>query len=133
MHCLLISFGSAETQRGEDAVSGSRMPTFVFAGAAVPAELPEELLLPQPASPATSAMAAPVIAAIRSDVRIGASFLIAAGILWFGSCRPSHRKSHGSGAVPSWPAPTQAPRWLPSGVPAGRNARRRVAAGRGAK
>ena len=76
MHCLLISLGSAETQRGEDAVSGSRMPTLVFAGAEVPEEL---LLVPQPASPAISAMAAPAIAAIRSDVRIGASFLIAAG------------------------------------------------------
>src|SRR6478752_2215935 len=76
MHCLLISLGSAETQRGEVAVSGSSMPTFVFAGAALAAELPEELLLPQPASPITSAIAAPVIAtAVRSVVRIGRSFL----------------------------------------------------------
>ena len=67
MHCLLSSLGSAETQRGEDAVSGSRMPTLVFAGAA----LPEELLLPlQPASPATSATAPVIAAAIRSVVRI---------------------------------------------------------------
>src|SRR4249920_1466674 len=97
MHCLLISLGSAETQRGEVAVSGSRMPTFVFTGAALPAGLPEELLLPQPASPTTSAMAAPVIApAIRSVVRIGVSLLSAAGVgrrgqrgtPWFGSCRP---------------------------------------------
>src|SRR6185312_13777687 len=77
MHCLLSSLGSAETQRGEVAVSGSRTPTFVFAGAALPAELPEELLLPQPASPTTSAIAAPVIAtAVRIVVRIRRSFLI---------------------------------------------------------
>ena len=58
MHCLLIWLGSAETQRGEDAVSGSRTPTFVFVGAA----LPVELLLLQPASPAVSAAATPASA-----------------------------------------------------------------------
>src|SRR5215468_3992494 len=39
-HCLLSSSGSAETHRGEDAVSGRRMPTLLFVGAAAPPELP---------------------------------------------------------------------------------------------
>jgi hypothetical protein len=44
------------------------MPTFVFAGAA----LPEELLLLQPVNPATSAAATPTnAAAVRGVVRIG--------------------------------------------------------------
>src|SRR5215467_14709330 len=34
MHCALSSFGSPETHRGEEAVSGSRMPTLLFLGAA---------------------------------------------------------------------------------------------------
>jgi hypothetical protein len=61
VHCLLSSVGSAETQRGEDAVSGSRMPTFVFAATELPAELP----LLQPASPATSAAAPAIATTIR--------------------------------------------------------------------
>jgi hypothetical protein len=72
MHCLLSSLGSAETQRGEVAVSGSRMPTFVFAGGALPDE--EEVMLPQPASPTVIAAATPVMAmAVRSVFRIGGS------------------------------------------------------------
>src|SRR4051794_16725020 len=72
MHCLLSSFGSADTQRGDDAVSGSRMPTLVFFGAAVEPEVPP-LLPPQPARPARSRAAVPVSAKIaRGVVRIGA-------------------------------------------------------------
>src|SRR5215218_3364912 len=69
MHCLLISLGSAETQRGEDAVSGSRTPTLLLVLLAG-VELPEEPLAPQAASPVSSAMAAPIIAAVRSVARM---------------------------------------------------------------
>jgi hypothetical protein len=73
VHCFLSSVGSAETQRGEDAVSGSRMPTFVFTGAELAlVDVEGVLLLPQPASTATSAAATPAsTTAVRGVVRMG--------------------------------------------------------------
>ena len=63
MHCLLSSFGSAETQRGEVAVSGSRMPTFVFAGGALAREAAGRTVAAAAGQPGHHrAVAAPVIA-----------------------------------------------------------------------
>jgi hypothetical protein len=77
MHCLLISFGSAETQRGDEAVSGSRTPTLLLLGVPPPDD-PLELLLPQAASPASSVSATPVIAtAVRIRMCIGGALSIA--------------------------------------------------------
>src|ERR1051326_6532615 len=75
MHWALSSFGSAETHRGEDAVTGSRMPTLLFFAVVPPEPL---LLLLQPAARATaSATAAAMVKTLRGVVRIAAcSFLL---------------------------------------------------------
>ena len=76
-HCLLSSSGSAETQRGEDAVSGSRMPTFVSSVRRCPRRCRSSF--PQPASPATSAAGAGHRNGHSECCSHRASFLIARG------------------------------------------------------
>jgi hypothetical protein len=74
VYSALSCRGSADTQRGEDAVSGSSTPTLVLAGLALLVE-PAELLLsllPQAASTAISVAATPARATtLRGLLRIG--------------------------------------------------------------
>src|SRR5215467_8273736 len=72
-HSALSSFGSAETQRGEEAVSGNRMPTLLFFAAVLPELL---LLLLQAETPATaSATAVAIVKTLRGVLRIAACLL----------------------------------------------------------
>jgi hypothetical protein len=74
VHCAPSSFGSAETQRGEEAVSGSRMPTLLFFG--LVDELADGLLLLlQPARAAAITVAAPTTAMTERVERIAACLL----------------------------------------------------------
>src|SRR5689334_15250751 len=73
MHWALSSLGSADTQRGDEAVSGSRMPTLLFVAVVLPELL---LLLLQAATPATaSAATAAIVKTLRGVVRIAACLL----------------------------------------------------------
>src|SRR5690242_19609461 len=71
IHILLISFGSPDVHRGDDAVSGRSTPTLLFfvAGVFVPPLL-------QAASPVTTSTAATVaVRAERAEMRIAAGLL----------------------------------------------------------
>src|SRR5262245_23573252 len=74
VHCLASSLGSADTQRGAEAVSGSGCPTWLFL-AAVPPPPPDLLLLHAATLATASATTAAIAKTLRGVVRIAACLL----------------------------------------------------------